>query len=163
MIRFRTRAAVAVTTAALFAAGGTAVFTLQSASAAPTDDPPPATSPPTPDGNSPGTGGDAYKSDDPFVDHGNKPKKIAANTIVAQSFQLFPGKLTTTPGHKIVFDNQDIAIHNIQTLKGKVKVKSPDAQPGKKVAFKAPKKAGIYNVGCYYHQSMVMKLIVKKK
>jgi hypothetical protein len=179
MTRLRMRAAAAATTA-LLAAGGTAAFTLQSASAAPTDDnpvsslltpllgggqpapAPPADKPPTPDGNSPGTGGDAYKPDDPFVDHGSKPTQVPPGTIIAQSFALFPAKLVTTPGQEITLDNQDVATHNIQTLEGKIKVKSPDAQPHKKVIFKAPTKPGTYDVGCYYHQSMVMKIVVKK-
>lgn len=180
MSRLRMRAAVAATTTVLLAAGATAAFALQSASASPTDDnpvasllapllgqqTPPANTPPAggapaPDGNSPGTGGDAYKPDDPFVDHGDKPVEVPPGTIIAQSFQLFPAKLVVTPGQVITFDNQDVATHNIQTLEGKVKIKSPDAEPHKKITFKAPAKTGKYDVGCYYHQSMIMTIVVK--
>jgi plastocyanin len=158
MTPLRMRAAVAMSTTALLVAGGAAALTLQPASAV-TADP----TPPVPDGNSPGTGDDAYKSDDPFVDHGTGPAKIPPATIIAQSFKFFPTKLTAKPGQKLTLDNQDIAIHNVQTLKGKVKVKSKDAAGGQKVTFKAPKAAGTYKVGCYYHQSMLVDLIVKGK
>lgn len=168
------RAVVAATTTVLLAAGGTAAFTLQSASAAPTDDNPVTAllapvlggaaapdKPATPDNNSPGTGGDAYKPGDPFVDNGEKPTNIPAGTIIAKSFALFPEKLTIGPGQEITLDNQDVATHNIQTLEGKVKIKSPDAVQHSKVTFKAPAKAGKYDVGCYYHQSMIMTIVVK--
>jgi plastocyanin len=171
MSRVRTRAAVAAATTVLLAVGGTAVLTSQSASAAPTEDNPVASllaglmpqenKPPVPDGNSPGTGGDAYKPGDPFVDNGEKPTNIPAGTIVAKSFQLFPATLKVSPGQEITLDNQDVATHNIQTLEGKVKVKSPDAEQHQKVTFKAPTKAAKYEVGCYYHQSMIMTIVVK--
>lgn len=172
MTRFRMRAAVAAATTVLLAAGGTAAFTSASASAVSTEDNPVAgllapllgaaeNKPPVPDGDSPGTGGDAYKPGDPFVDNGEKPTNIPAGTIIAKSFALFPEKLTTTPGQEITLDNQDVATHNIQTLDGKVKVKSPDAVQHSKITFKAPAKAGKYDVGCYYHQSMIMTIVVK--
>jgi plastocyanin len=170
MTRLRTRTAVAATVTVLLAAGGTAAFTLQSASAARADDNPVTAllapllgggQAPTPDGDSPGTGGDAYKPGDPFVDNGEAPTNIPAATIIAKSFALYPATLKATPGQEITFDNEDVATHNIQTLEGKVKIKSPDAVQHSKVTFKVPTKAGKYDVGCYYHQSMVMTIVVK--
>jgi plastocyanin len=155
----RMRAAVAMSTTALLIAGGTAALTLEPASAVPADDP----TPPVPDGNSPGTGDDAYKADDPFVDHGNGPKNIPANTIIAMSFKFFPNKITVKPNQKLTFDNQDIAIHNIQTAKKPYKIKTKDAAGGEKVTFNAPKAAGKYPTVCYYHQSMLLDIIVKGK
>jgi plastocyanin len=168
MTRFRMRAVLAASTTAAVAAAATAALSLQAASAAPTEADPVTTlleslSPkaPTPDGNSPGTGGDAYKEGDPFVDQGKEPTNIPAGTVVAQSFKFFPDKLNATPGQELTLDNQDVAIHNVQTDGKKPKIKSADAESKQKVTFKAPTKAGKYEAFCFYHQSMLVDIIVK--
>lgn len=168
MTRLRARAALAATTTVVLAAACTAALTIQSASAAPTEADPVTTllesfSPksPTPEGNSPGTGGDAYKEGDPFVDQGKEPTNIPPGTIIAQSFKFFPGKINATPGQEITLDNQDVAIHNVQTDGKKPTIKSADAESKQKVTFKAPMKPGKYEAFCFYHQSMIVDIIVK--
>lgn len=168
MTRLRMRATVAATTTALLVAGATAAFTVQSASAE--ENPVMAlvgpllgqeAKPPTPDGNSPGTGGDAYKPDDPFVDNGEAPADIPAGTVVAKQFTFYPAKITVTPGQEITLDNRDVAIHNIQTNGKKPVMKSKDAENGQKVTVKAPMKPGKYEAFCFYHQSMIVDVTVK--
>jgi plastocyanin len=157
----RFRAAVAVTTTALLAAGASASFALQPASAAPHVAVVPADEPCT--DTAPGVC-DAYKPGDPFVDDGSAPKNIPKGTLVAASFKFFPAKVTAKKGATVTFDNRDIAIHNVQTakkVKGKYQILSKDAAGGEKTKFKVPKKAGKFKVICFYHQSMVSTIIVK--
>jgi plastocyanin len=171
MNRFRMRTTLAATTTALVAAAAMAAFALPNASAAPAEEDPvgallgtltgQSAKPPVPDGNSPGTGGDAYKPDDPFVDNGEAPKDIPLGTVVAKQFAFFPTKMTVTPGQEITLDNRDVAIHNIQTDGKKPIMKSKDAENGQKVTVKAPAKAGKYEAFCFYHQSMLVDITVK--
>jgi plastocyanin len=152
-----TRAAVALSAAALMSAGGTAAFAMQS------DDPPPAECTDT----APGTCADAYKPDDPFV-AGNTKVPDMPKTISAAGLAFTKSAYKAHPGEMWTFNNADIATHNVQTdnedpnFKNPMKFKSKDAAPGKKVKFKMPTKAGKYHILCYYHQSMTAVLTVKK-
>ena len=62
------------------------------------------------------------------------------------------------PGNALSDGIEGRALHPEQTATRTVK-------PGtsEKVTFKAPKAPGTYKVGCYYHQSMLVDLIVKGK
>lgn len=112
------------------------------------------------DNTSPGTGADAYDPNDPFV--GNKSVKAPPLTVVTASFAFTPTKITVKPGQKWTLDNQDIATHNIETRGANPgKIKSPDADPGKKVSFAMPTKKGTYKTVCFYHQAMELTIVVK--
>ena len=119
------------------------------------------------DPNAPGSC-DAYKKDDPFVDHGDK-KVAAKNTVLMSSFAFTPLTITGKPGEAWTEDNQDVATHNITTDKLAKKPGkgtggdiAPDVMPGKKATFKMPKKPGTYKTVCFYHQNMTLTIIVKK-
>lgn len=117
--------------------------------------------------NAPGTGADAYKSDDPYVPGNTKategPKEIVAADVafVSKTYKAKAGETWT-------FRNADVLNHNVQTddedpnYKNPMKFKSPDAAGGQKVTFKMPTKPGKYKVLCYYHQNMTATVTVTK-
>lgn len=152
------------------AAAGTAALVLFTAlsglaagtsSASTLDDKPPACDP-----NAPGSC-DAYKKDDPFVDHGDK-KVAPPKTILMSSFAFTPTEVTVKPGEMWTEDNEDIATHNITSLKLAAKKGTtggdiaPDVKPKEKHMFKMPTKPGTYKTTCFYHQAMELTIIVKK-
>ena len=119
------------------------------------------------DNTSPGTGADAYKTNDPYVT--GQVTKAAPKTIVFSGFAFVPTEITAKPGEEWTEDNQDIATHNISSekfLAANPKSKggdiAPDVDPGKKATFKMPTKPGTYKVVCFYHQNMTATITVKK-
>jgi len=119
------------------------------------------------DNMAPGTGADAYKTNDPYVS--GQVKSAGAKTIVFSGFAFIPTKITAKPGETWTEDNQDIATHNISSdtyLTAHPKSKggdiAPDVDPGKKATFKMPTKPGTYKVTCFYHQNMTATITVKK-
>jgi plastocyanin len=117
------------------------------------------------DNTAPGTGTDAYKTDDPYVS--GQTTKAAPKTIVFSGFAFVPTTITAKPGEMWTEDNQDIATHNISSLaaakaKGTGGDIAPDVDPGKKATFKMPTKPGTYKVVCFYHQNMTATITVKK-
>jgi plastocyanin len=113
----------------------------------------------------PGTGADAYKTNDPYVS--GQVTTAAPKTIVFSGFAFVPTKITAKPGEEWTEDNQDIATHNISTeaaarAKGTGGDIAPDVDPGKKATFKMPTKPGTYKVVCFYHQQMTATITVKK-
>jgi plastocyanin len=117
------------------------------------------------DNTAPGTGADAYKTDDPYVS--GQTTTAAPKTIVFSGFAFVPTTITAKPGEEWTEDNQDIATHNISTeaaakAKGTGGDIAPDVDPGKKATFKMPTKPGKYKVVCFYHQQMTATITVKK-
>ena len=115
------------------------------------------------DNSAPGTGDDAYKSDDKFVPGNNKISDIPAKTIIYADFKILPSKITAKAGEEWTEDNQDVATHNLTEDKG-AKQKNgdiaPDVMAGEKAKFKMPSKKGKYKVVCYYHQNMTATVTV---
>jgi plastocyanin len=160
------RAAAGTFAIVLFAGLSGLATGTSSASMLDTPPAPPAAPPAGCDPNAPGSC-DSYKKDDPFVDHGDK-KVAAKNTVLMSSFAFTPAKITGKPGETWTEDNQDVATHNITTDKlakkpgkGSGGDIAPDVMPGKKATFKLPKKPGTYKAVCFYHQAMVLTIIVK--
>jgi plastocyanin len=113
----------------------------------------------------PGTGADAYKTNDPYVS--GQVTSAAPKTIVFSGFAFVPTKITAKAGEEWTEDNQDIATHNISTLaaakaSGTGGDIAPDVDPGKKATFKMPTKPGTYKVVCFYHQNMTATITVTK-
>jgi plastocyanin len=119
------------------------------------------------DNSAPGTGADAYKTNDPYVS--GQVTTAAPKTIVFSGFAFVPTKITAKPGEVWTLDNQDIALHNISSQKyldahpkstgGDI---APDVDKGTKETFKMPTKPGTYKVVCFYHQQMTATITVKK-
>jgi|GEM_PF-506451 len=142
------------------ASGGTSSATSPTASANPN-----ANSPGAGGALSPGTGSDAYKATDPYV---NAQKTSApAKTIVMSGFAFIPTEVTVKPGEVWTEENDDPATHNITTEKLAAKKGTggdiaPDVGANQKKTFKMPTKPGTYKTVCYYHQNMVLTIVVKK-
>lgn len=88
-----------------------------------------------------------------------------ANTITASGNTFCADKYAGPAGATWKFNNPDIALHNVGSddfEKNPAKFKSPDAEMGKNIEFKMPKKKGKYTMICSYHPgSMTAKLTLK--
>lgn len=122
------------------------------------------------DPNAPGSC-DTYDPNDPFANPKARcPKKgdkivEPANTITASGNTFCDDAYAGKTGSSWTFNNPDIALHNVATddfEKNPAKFKSADADMGKKVTFKMPKKTGKYTIICTFHPgSMTAKLTLK--
>jgi plastocyanin len=104
---------------------------------------------------------DPYKTSDPYF----RPQVHSAppRTIVMTEFEFLPTDVTAKPGETWTEDNEDVALHNIQTVgKNPEEMVSPDVLPGQKATFKMPTKPGKYFMVCIYHQYMVVRVTIKK-
>jgi plastocyanin len=160
--RAASAAAVVVLTAGLAACGGGGDKDSNVASSAP-----PASGTGTADDNSPGTGADAYKTNDPYVS--GQVSKAPPHTIVMANFAFIPTSITAKPGEVWTEENDDVATHNVSSeayLKANPNSSggdiAPDVDAGQKKTFKMPTKPGTYRVVCFYHQRMTATITVKK-
>jgi plastocyanin len=128
----------------------------------------PSANPPGCDPNAPGSC-DKYHSDDPYVG-GGQVTKAAPKTVVMTNFSFLPATVIGKPGEVWTEDNEDIATHNITTQKRADHPKSkadtggdiaPDVMSHQKKTFKMPTKPGTYKSVCFYHQNMVLTIVVK--
>lgn len=167
MSRSAAIAAAVVLVAGLTACGSSGKDSASSspAAAAPASTPaaadPNANSPGAGSALSPGTGADAYKTDDPYVS--GQKTSAPPKTIVMSGFAFVPTTFTAKPGEVWTEENDDIAIHNVQTDGTNPETfKAPDVNPGKKATFKMPTKPGTYHVICIYHPGSMKATITVK-